>query len=646
MRKPYEKELSNLNKTYQWALQQEVDNLKSYIDNFKDFPLLIVGYGESLAAANVITLLHQNKGIVSKAITPLEIYSSKRIIKNSNVLFLSASGQNHDILTSFDLVATSEPKNLLAICMQSNSPLANLSKKYRYVNLIGYDMPTGKDGFITTNSIMGLIIILIRAYRELGSNYEDLPRSLAFSKYDKNKLTKSVNPLLSKSTWVVLHGGWGLPAAMDFKSKLVESGLMNMQLIDYRNFIHGKLHWIAKSSHETGVLSLINPDEAEIAKETLALIPAEVSKCQIISKNKGPIGGVELFYQAQQIVNIIAKSNNIDPERTSVTSFGKRMYNINYSLNKSVHKSLFLKGINQREIIAIIRKCGISDITELNISTRKWWQNAYRKFIRKIRDATFSAIVFDYDGTLCDLKERFVGPPKEIQQEILRLLKGGILVGIATGRGDPVRIDLQRFIPKRYWNHVLIGYYNGSEIGLLNDMRCLKEDNNLDKSLQSIKFSIVNHFYLNQMAKFEFRKNYIFVKPHNLSDWNKITSILQDIINKSNKQNIKILESVHSMDIIGPDVSKLKLVAALENILNKNGNIGHILCIGDNGKWRGNDYGLLSQPYSLSVDSISLDENTCWNLSKKGHRGVQATLDYLSSIYIATEGCKIKFKKG
>lgn len=54
-----------------------------------------------------------------------------------------------------------------------------------------------------------------------------------------------------------------------------------------------------------------------------------------------------------------------------------------------------------------------------------------------------------------------------------------------------------------------------------------------------------------------------------------------------------------------------------------------ILSIGDKGQWPGNDFDLLANPFSLSVNEVSGDPTTCWNLAPAGHRGVQATLDYL-----------------
>lgn len=91
----------------------------------------------------------------------------------------------------------------------------------------------------------------------------------------------------------------------------------------------------------------------------------------------------------------------------------------------------------------------------------------------------------------------------------------------------------------------------------------------------------------------------------------------------------KVLTSSHSIDILAPGVSKPEVVRRLREILTDSPS-NPILCIGDRGGWPGNDFELLAQPYSLSVDEISADPDTCWNIAPIGIKGVQATQYYLS----------------
>jgi hypothetical protein len=66
-----------------------------------------------------------------------------------------------------------------------------------------------------------------------------------------------------------------------------------------------------------------------------------------------------------------------------------------------------------------------------------------------------------------------------------------------------------------------------------------------------------------------------------------------------------------------------------------------VLCVGDRGQWPGNDFSLLTSPYALSVDEVSQDPTTCWNLAPPGHRGVRAALGYLAGLKKGKGGLRL-----
>ena len=48
--------------------------------------------------------------------------------------------------------------------------------------------------------------------------------------------------------------------------------LGNVQISDFRNFAHGRHHWLAKRRETTGVLALLTPEDEATAKATVQLI--------------------------------------------------------------------------------------------------------------------------------------------------------------------------------------------------------------------------------------------------------------------------------------------------------------------------------------------------------------------------------------
>ena len=67
------------------------------------------------------------------------------------------------------------------------------------------------------------------------------------------------------------------------------------------------------------------------------------------------------------------------------------------------------------------------------------------------------------------------------------------------------------------------------------------------------------------------------------------------------------------------------------------------LCIGDYGNIEGNDYELLTNRASLSVDKVSKNTDSCWNIAPSGVYGLDATLYYLKHLTVTDKVIKCKF---
>lgn len=121
MGKPFEGELEQSESIYNWAATAEFSIKEDDIIPIFHNQTLFVGSGGSLSACHLGAMLHQRFGYIAKAITPLELIQSKDIIANSNIVLLSASGRNSDILKACEVAKTYGAKNLLAIIMTRNS---------------------------------------------------------------------------------------------------------------------------------------------------------------------------------------------------------------------------------------------------------------------------------------------------------------------------------------------------------------------------------------------------------------------------------------------------------------------------------------------------------------------------------------------
>ena len=109
------------------------------------------------------------------------------------------------------------------------------------------------------------------------------------------------------------------------------------------------------------------------------------------------------------------------------------------------------------------------------------------------------------------------------------------------------------------------------------------------------------------------------------------TSVLElvfELLAVNKLPGLSVTRSSHSIDVIGPGVSKLSVVEACIHQISEKQEESNVLRVGDSGTWSGNDLHLLSTPLSLSVADCPLHPSWAWNLAAPGHRGPQATLDY------------------
>jgi len=626
MGKPFKKELELVNDTIFWTNQQNVDVISKFLLNNPITPLYIVGSGGSLSACYHTANLYQKNGGIAKAITPLELYYSKKALRNSKVLFISASGKNTDILFAFDVAIKEEPISILTISLKKNTPLTKRTERYSISKGIEYEIPSKKDGFLATNSLICYFTLLCKAF---DSNQEILINSTIESFIIQNKLF--VSQINSQFSYTVLYGGLGQAVAYDIESKFTEAALGNILLSDYRNFGHGRHHWFAKRDKQSAIIALITPIEKKIAYKTLSLIPEIIPKLVIESNINSSMSSLELLIKSFQLVHEIGNKQGIDPGRPGVPEFGSKLYHLKYSSFYKIRSENdhFIRNLN------IIRKSKVNDFYDLTYEEQSFWIQKYETFEKKLRQTVFGILIFDYDGTLCSSEDRYKGLSEEVKKELLRLLNQNIVIGIATGRGKSVREAFEKWVPKDLKQNIILGYYNGADVGSLLDKNIPYKNAQINPLLTQFSKKIEELKSLLLSIELELRPNQLTIRFTSLKSCNRLKNLVRNLLNKSEYNKLEMLESSHSVDIIiRPLVSKLNIIKECLIRAKLNNKSSNFISIGDKGKWPGNDYQLLSVPFALSVDEVSDDPETCWNLSSYGIKNIESTLEYLSRMVI------------
>ncbi|OYX94353.1 MAG: hypothetical protein B7Y76_10750, partial [Sphingobacteriia bacterium 35-40-5] len=456
MGKPFKKELEKVRDTLDWALDQPADEVHDEILHNSKKPLFVVGSGGSLSACSYAVQLYQQHGTMAKSVTPLELFYSRSTLRQSNILFISASGKNTDILFGYKTAIGYEPNKVYSLCMKKNSPLAKLASESSITKSFDYNIPSGKDGFLATNSLVAFFGILYKIFNPEVNTTNKLTEDTIFL----NDLQLFISRISPDFTFTTLYGGWGQPIAVDIESKLAEAALADVLISDYRNFGHGRHHWFDKRKSNSAIIALITPDEEKLAEKTLALLPSDIPILRIKTNFTDAFASIDLLVKSFYLISELGNIQNIDPGRPGVPAFGSKLYNLKYSSLYDLNDR-----ISDNEKIAIVRKTDSPTYHQLSDDERKYWSEAHKSFKKQLKAARFGTIVFDYDGTLCSAKNRFNGVDKEVAASLIDILEKGIVIGIATGRGKSVRKDLQKAIPEQYWSRIIIGYYNCSDIG-------------------------------------------------------------------------------------------------------------------------------------------------------------------------------------
>jgi hydroxymethylpyrimidine pyrophosphatase-like HAD family hydrolase len=558
----------------------------------------------------------------------LELTRNSSNLRDHGVLILSAGGRNPDVLTALRQSILDEVSWITVVCGARPSPLGRLAHRGEFVSLAEFSPPSGKDGFLATNSIAAFTVLLHRAFNEpqrtLPSSFEELTGSGSVDEFLEARAVGDLPGLLRCETLIVLYGAETKAPALDLESKCTEAALAHVQLADFRNFAHGRHNWLAKRSAGCGVLAYCGANERGIASRTLSLLPDEIPKVIVHLPGSGAAIAVSGFLHVLAFVGRLGKARRVDPGRPGVSEFGRQLYRLREGEGVG-RKQPLAKEVAAAAVRRKIVACGLSTPTG---DQEKFWRNALRQALHSFMAATFNAAIFDYDGTLCTTAERFTGPSPAIGSRLASLLNAGIPIGIATGRGNSVRSDLRRLIQHRFWQQIVIGYFNGAEIGALDDDSHPTDNEQVCPALQHVAKALASNAYIRSNCTVKKRPLQISILPNTRDSAATLWAITAECLGLCGANGIRVVTSAHSVDIIAPGVSKLNLVRSLQYDSHS-----AILCVGDRGRWPGNDYELLQHRYALSVDRVSPDPVSGWNFAPPGYRGTQATIFYLDCIH-------------
>lgn len=609
MPKKYQSELDKLDQTIQEVSEFDIATFRRYLRSIARRDIVAVGSGGSFTAAQYLATIHESTtGNLGVAKTPLEFLTGDPNLENC-IALISASGRNKDIIRTFEHARAADVEHLLVITNNPDSPLADSANELGNALVWDLNLTVRRDGYLATNTLLGTLVTVYKGYAEAfdleyttSLTQQHLIHPNQSRRTFLDELRERIKSLQDAETLLVLFGGWGMIGAVDTESRMSESGLRNVQATDVRNFAHGRHQWIVRNPDSTGVVAFEAPEVSPIMSKTLDRLPADIPIVHFSTEHRGARAGLAHSLYSIYLPMIFGEFARVDPGRPNVPDWARRIHHLTPTLDRN----------------------GSSEAAASGRSN-----NPPEVFVSRLDDSTFDGLVIDYDGTLVTTHGRFDPPNEEVSEEIERLVREGLELGIASGRGKSAGQDLRRVLTEDIWDHVWIGYYNGTDIASLADSDAPDGTPNV-KQDQLRECLELFETECDGMFEIEVRPKQLSIEtiPRDMTveeAWFFVTNLLSH-----HNKSAKVLASGHSLDVIPATASKCSVVQKIADTTD--GSPADILRVGDRAAWPGNDHELLSHPLGISVDQSVVQGQGGYRLTPPGLRGPAATVRLLRSI--------------
>jgi HAD superfamily hydrolase (TIGR01484 family) len=416
--------------------------------------------------------------------------------------------------------------------------------------------------------------------------------------------------------------------ATDLESKLSEGALLHTQLADLRSYAHGRHLWLAQRHEECAILALVEPSLSPLWEGMRGKFPAGIPTLTMPLAGADPMHLIAGLVAQMHLVAAVGRRLGKDPGRPDVPSYGRE---IHYA--------------NLRDVIPLPEATGPAEVqSKYEVLGAHWpsqrdhgtMRRAAQAFRDVIQAQQFRAIVFDYDGTLCSSQSKDGPPSAEVVEQLVRLVRAGVLVGIASGRGDSLQDRLREALPEDVLKKIRLCLYNGGWIDAADVAPVLP--NQTSEFLSHVSRIVVRLKSLGVpiLAHKTTPPYQVSVRFREGLATDTMWFVIADALRQAGLDLSTMVRSKHSVDILASGVSKSRLIASI--IQGDKIDPYEILTMGDQGAWPGNDAALLEHRFSLSVDMPSRRLDRGWKLAPAEKRDVDATLWYLAHMQLTEEG--------
>ena len=592
---------------------------------------LAVGSGGSAAVAEYLARCRDTLGLGPTNVqSPMQVVLETQDLSQSDVWLFSAGSQNSDIVASVRAALDRGAANIhLVTCNPDGEAACLLSTRGGRIHIV--PVSERRDGFLATHSLLSSVTALLLAADLVAggpSRSSQLLASLAarlkgrrdtFIDGASRKLLTTLRPT---DTLLIVADPLLRPVSVLLETSVWEASLCSVQVTDIRNFAHGRHSWLHHRGLETFMLALTTVDSRSIWTAISNIVPYSIRRFAQEYSAGGRLDIALAIIDGLVLVETIGETLGIDPGSPGIADYGREIYN-DQSLVRFAGPLL----PNVRHKRAAIAKADTFDpaCKPLDAICSEW--------LTALANAVIVGAVLDYDGTIVATTERWSLPNKLITIELIRLLRLGLRLGIATGRGGSAGETVRSLFPADMLNLILIGYYNGghvrsAEVNIEHDPAQTDPDiRDVEAWLDANPDLFTEMAFKSQAVQITINKNKL-CRPYRFpSNFGRCAAYSDG--------RVKVLESGHSYDIVPKASSKLAVVDALSSSLSAD---SIVLRLGDSGAKTGNDHELLTHAHGISVGEVCGAADGCWSLFGSDLQGPDALLRILRSLLPVEHG--------
>ena len=318
--------LSMIPDALRWAEKQDVERLIKFLMEDAHKPFYCFASGGSYSSVDYAALLYESNEGMAQAITPLSMSSiSDDALKTSKILFTTSEGRGHDEKYVAKRAAKVNSENTCAIVRNGgdDNDVVKILKKAGSCWLV-YDWLTQPKSFIATIDVICKFGLFYKAFTNdnniLSKLQIDTMPDHSFSYAPR--VEGDIPSFQSIKNYIVLYNGWSRPVAVDFESKMIESGIANVQLCDYRNWCHGRFIYLSKHFNDSALVLFLTPNERQFVKDLIwgiswrdkkEVFPCNTPIIKVETEFDSPLASIDLLIKMYVLFDEIAKANDDEP---------------------------------------------------------------------------------------------------------------------------------------------------------------------------------------------------------------------------------------------------------------------------------------------------------------------------------------------